>query len=213
MYWNTVTPLLRQVLELTMAEPVFNTFRLAGGTSLSLQLGHRMSADIDLFTDAAYGSIDFGVIDKFFRDHYHYVDTNQGQEIGLGTSWYIGHSENDAVKIDIYYTDPFIRPVKEEDGIRLASIEDVIAMKLDIIGRGGRKKDFWDLHELTNDYDIPAMIDLYIERYPYGHSKENIRAGFVNFFIAEDDFDPICLSGKHWELIKLDFVQWLAPAL
>lgn len=170
-----------------------------------------MSVDIDLFTDAAYGSIDFGGIDSFFRDRYHYVDTNQGQEVGMGTSYYIGESEEDAVKIDIYYTEPFIRAVKEEDDIRLASIEDVIAMKLDVIRLGGRKKDFWDLHELNNEYDIPAMINLYMERYPHGHSEEDIRAGFVNFLIAEDDFDPICLLGKHWELIKPDFVQWLTP--
>ena len=31
-----------------------NSFRLVGGTSLSLQIGHRMSVDIDLFTDAVY---------------------------------------------------------------------------------------------------------------------------------------------------------------
>jgi predicted nucleotidyltransferase component of viral defense system len=212
MHWNTVTPLLRHVLELTMTEPIFDSFRLVGGTSLSLQIGHRTSVDIDLFTDADYGTIDFSAIDKFFRDRYHYVDTNQGPEIGMGTSYYIGESEEDSVKIDIYYTDPFIRQAKKENNIRLASIEDIIAMKLDIIGRGGRKKDFWDLHELNTEYDILTMIDLYKERYPYGHSEEDIRAGLVNFLTAEDDFDPICLRGKHWELIKLDFVQWLAIA-
>jgi hypothetical protein len=213
MRWNTVTPLLRQVLEIVMKEPVFRPFCLVGGTSLSLQVGHRMSVDIDLFTDAPYGSIDFSIIYKFFRDHYPYTDSNLGQEAGLGSSYYVGNSANDAIKIDIYYTDPFIRQFKEEDGIRLASIADIIAMKLDIIGRGGRKKDFWDLHELTNGYSIGAMIDLYKERYPYGYSDEDIRAGLVNFSTAEDDFDPVCLHGKHWELIKLDFVEWLARDL
>lgn len=43
MYWNTVSPLLKQVLNDLMKEELFSPFRLVGGTSLSLQIGHRMS--------------------------------------------------------------------------------------------------------------------------------------------------------------------------
>ncbi len=50
--YNTVTPLLRSILETLMQADVFNDFRLVGGTALSLYRGHRMSVDIDLFTDA-----------------------------------------------------------------------------------------------------------------------------------------------------------------
>ena len=53
LYYNTVNNLLKETLELLMKAPIFNDFRLVGGTSLSLQLGHRMSIDIDLFTDVA----------------------------------------------------------------------------------------------------------------------------------------------------------------
>jgi hypothetical protein len=48
MYWNTVTPLLKNVLLDLMQSAIFDEFRLVGGTSLSLQLGHRMSVEIDL---------------------------------------------------------------------------------------------------------------------------------------------------------------------
>jgi len=44
-----------------------SSFRLVGGTSLSLQFQHRQSNDIDLFTDNHYGSVDFSVIDSFLR--------------------------------------------------------------------------------------------------------------------------------------------------
>ncbi|MGB3452693.1 MAG: nucleotidyl transferase AbiEii/AbiGii toxin family protein [Moheibacter sp.] len=40
---------------------------MVGGTALSLQLGHRTSVDIDLFSDLEYGSIDFKVIDTFLK--------------------------------------------------------------------------------------------------------------------------------------------------
>jgi hypothetical protein len=59
LHYNTVTPLLRNVLDTLMFEPLFKPFRLVGGTNLSLRFGHRMSDDIDLFSDADYGSLDF----------------------------------------------------------------------------------------------------------------------------------------------------------
>ena len=57
--FQTVKPILRSTLERLMAIEAFFPFRLVGGTSLSLRYGHRISDDIDLFTDAEYGSIDF----------------------------------------------------------------------------------------------------------------------------------------------------------
>lgn len=209
MYWNTVTPLLQDVLRNTMGSNVFQQFILVGGTSLSLQMGHRESVDIDLFTDADYGTIDFKFIDQFFRNNYSYVATNDGIPVALGSSWYVGETEGKAVKVDLYYTDPFIRPPKKEEEIRIASIEDVITMKLEVLGNGGRKKDFWDLHALHENYSILEMMELYQERYPYNHTQEELRAAFINFEDADNDFDPVCLLGKHWELIKLDFVQWV----
>jgi hypothetical protein len=208
-YWNTVTPLLRETLEFMNEDPAFRSFRLVGGTSLSLQLGHRKSEDIDMFTDADYDSIDFEAIHSYFKSRYSYVETKTVGIIGVGVSYFVGHNEDQLVKVDVYYTDPFIRPLIQEEKIRMSSLEDIIAMKLDIIGRRGRKKDFWDLHELQTYFEIPSMLDLYSERYPYGHTSSEVRAGLVNFSAADDDFDPICLLGKHWELIKLDFTRWL----
>ena len=51
LHWNTVKPILKEVLTVLMQSSFFDPFRLVGGTSLSLQIGHRMSDDIDLFTD------------------------------------------------------------------------------------------------------------------------------------------------------------------
>lgn len=52
MYWNTVSPLLQNVSMNLMKEDLLSNFRLVGGTALSLHIGHRMSVNIDLFTDA-----------------------------------------------------------------------------------------------------------------------------------------------------------------
>ena len=208
LHYDTVSPLLRDILSQLMAQPEFTPFCLVGGTSLSLQLGHRVSIDIDLFTDAPYGSLDFHAIQSKLRDMFPYCQGDCGDIVGMGASYIIGNSAYDSIKLDLFYTDPFIRPIKTIDNIRIASIEDIIAMKLDVIGRKGRKKDFWDLHELHDKYTIAEMLTLYAERYPYNHTQEELLLGLTNFSLADTDPDPNCLRSKAWPLIKLDFMEW-----
>ncbi len=186
----------------------FDAFRLVGGTALSLHKGHRVSVDIDLFTDAAYNSIDFKAIDNFLRTAYQYVDTIDYKEIGMGKSYFIGEHENNCVKLDLFYTDDFIQEAVIIDDVRLATVEEIIAMKTDVISRGGRKKDFWDIHELMNDYSFKEMMALHKIRYPYTHNEGLIKTNFTNFSRADEDFDPICLKGKYWEIIKLDMISF-----
>lgn len=209
LHYNTVTPLLRTILEDLMLADAFADFRLVGGTALSLYRGHRMSIDIDLFTDSEYGTVDFDAIDAFLREHYPYVDTTDYNVIGFGKSYFVGNDKDECVKLDLFYTDSFIDEAVEVDSIRLASIEEIIAMKLDIVLRTGRKKDFWDIHELKDDYAISEMFALHEKRYPYAHDKAALITKFTDFEDADDDFEPDCLRGKHWEFIKLDMMDFI----
>lgn len=93
--------------------------------------------------------------------------------------------------------------------IRMATIKEIIAMKIDVVSRGGRKKDFWDFHELLTSYSISEMLALHEQRYPYSHDKKQIITNFSDFKNADNDFEPICLKGKYWELIKLDIINAL----
>ena len=208
LFYNTVNALLKESLHILMKSTVFHDFRLVGGTSLSLQIGHRESIDIDLFSDAEYGSIDFNAINVFLKDNFQYVDFLDIPP-AFGRSYFIGKDKENSVKLDVFYTDSFIQPSIEIDGIRMATIEEIIAMKVDVIQRGGRKKDFWDLHDLLEKYDIVKMLDLHELRYPYTHDSNLIKQNFINFEQADDDFDPICYKGKYWEFIKEDFEELL----
>ena len=206
LYWNTVEKHLKEILLTLMYAPELKDFRLVGGTAMSLHLGHRMSVDIDLFTDAPYGSIKFEEIDKFIKENFAYVTGDFGGNPGIGKSYLVGKSSNEVVKLDIYYAmDPFFQDMVEEDGVRIASLEEIIAMKVDIIQRIGRKKDFWDLHEVLHHYDINKMIDLHRKRFEWTHDEKLIRENFLNFTEADDDLTPICLRGKEWIFIKEDF--------
>jgi hypothetical protein len=209
LHYNTITQLLHSILADLMATDVFKDFRLVGGTALSLHRGHRMSVDIDLFTDAEYGSVDFEAIDTFLRSNYSYVDTNNYDVIGMGKCYFIGDNQLNCIKLDLFYTDKFIDKTILIDGLRLASIEEIIAMKMDVILRTGRKKDFWDIHELKDNYSISEMIALHEKRYPYTHDKEVLKQKFIDFEDADGDFEPDCLRGKYWEFIKLDLIDFL----
>jgi hypothetical protein len=204
--YNTINPQLRNILSWLMADKIFDPFRLVGGTALSLQLGHRESVDIDLFSDTPYGEINFDTIDRHLKDNFEYVDSPD-VPVAMGKFYFVGNSAENCIKLDLFYTDPFMQPALKIDNIRMATLDEITAMKIDVVSRGARKKDFWDLHELLDSYTIPQMIRLHEERYPYSHDPHEILRNFINFETADNDFEPICLKGKYWERIKLDFVE------
>jgi hypothetical protein len=212
LYYSTVGKSLLSVLKKLMSAKEFVPFRMVGGTALSLQIGHRMSVDIDMFTDSPSGSLDFLAIEKYLHSSFPFVSTSDHTVAGMGKAYRVGADKMGAIKLDVYYTDPFIRPALVVDGIRMATAEEIIAMKLDIISRSGRKKDFWDLHELMKSYTLAQMLALHKERYPYSHDAKKIKENFSNFSKADDDIDPECLLGKHWEVIKLDMQDFVSGA-
>lgn len=208
LYWNTVPEVLKESLCKLMRAVEFRDFRLVGGTALSLYLGHRISVDIDLFTDVPYGSADFNSAEVFLKKNFEYVKGDFGGNPGMGRSYLIGTSSDSAVKLDVYYSmDPFFQELIEEDGVRLATLEEIIAMKVDVVQRGARKKDFWDLHELLDKYTINNMIDLRQKRFEWTHDRTLIRKKFIDFTIADDDLDPVCLKNKEWAFIKDDIAE------
>lgn len=208
MHYNTVNPHLRSALNLLMQTPIFDSFRLVGGTSLSLQIGHRLSVDIDLFTDADHGTIDFNEIDGFLENHFEDVQHTGNAIPGMGKSYFITDDILDAtatVKLDVYYSmEKFMQAPLIEDHIRMATVEEIIAMKIDVVQRTGRKKDFWDIHALMNQYTISDMIELHRLRYEWTHDRALILDNFLSFDSADHDLDPVCLRGNEWVFIKED---------
>ena len=204
---NEITkPVLKDILDaiqILMDSDELSSFRLVGGTALSLQFKHRQSIDIDLFTDAEYGTVNFSAIDSFLKKEFDYTDFGNNQEEGLGRMYFIGESVEKAIKLDLFYTDLFIRPPVIMNNIRMAGAEDIAAMKLELISGGGRKKDFWDIAELLDTYPLSDLISFYKEKYPYLDDKKVV-SGLTDFSFAEEMDDPLCLKNKVWELIKLD---------
>jgi predicted nucleotidyltransferase component of viral defense system len=210
---QTVSNALWDSLETLMDLEIFSSFRLVGGTALSLRLGHRISEDIDLFTDSDYGSIDFNQIDEVLAAHFPILQMSYSGNQSFGKSYFIGQSKSSLVKLDVFYTDAFVFPEQEVAKIRMAALEEIAAMKLDVIPRGGRKKDFWDFHELMEHFPITEMLHFYENRYPFGSKRDDLILKIYSFENANSDFDPICLRNKYWQIIKIDIEDKLQSEL
>ncbi len=124
--------------------------------------------------------------------------------------YYVGYNKDEAVKDDpIYQSEHFHCPEDTINNVRTATTKEIRVMKLDAIFNGGRKKDFWDLHHLLVDEDLSLaeLISLHKERFPYQHEHSLMLNQLCNFEKADDEPDPICRLGKHWDMIKLDILD------
>lgn len=216
LYTATTSKELLEVLRVLMKLPSLEPFRLVGGTSLSLQRGHRISEDIDMFASAEYRSIDFYAIEMDIQEKFPTV-VNDDKILGiqienhLGLHLHIGMGEEPNIKTDIlnWTTSEFIFPPYEVDGLRLATVEEIALMKLDTISRGGRKKDFWDLSEIFETHGLPELLERYPAKYPYNDVRDVIH-GMTGFSVAEQVPDPVCLKQKNWTSVKLEMQQAVA---
>ena len=214
LHYETVSTLLINTLRKLMDSDVFKPFRLVGGTNLSLQFGHRISDDIDLFTDAAYGSLDFSVFEQYLKMTFPFFDTPfKTDNVGFGRMYYIGLNGEDTVKLDLMYTDEFFSPAIDIDGIRFASPEQVVAMKMQAIATGGRKKDWWDIHMLLEHFSLEEMLDLHKRWQPWTHDRQQLLEALTDFSVADTQPDPRCLLGKDWDFIKLDIIDAVSAIL
>jgi len=205
LHYNTVSKPLLECLQKLMADATFDDFILVGGTALSLQLGHRMSVDIDLFTAISYGSMNLEEIKSTLSTIFPYTERlDKLRDRNLGYSVYIGNSKTEGVKLDMFYTDDFIAPVVQEDGLRLASIQDIAAMKMQVIANSKRKKDFWDVHELLEHFTLEELILFGLQRNPYTLDENDILESLCHSAELTQENVIECLKGKYWELIIED---------
>lgn len=206
---NTASPLLLECLRKIMANKAFDNHYLVGGTALALQRGHRISIDIDMFTNALYGEMNTGELKKAIVEMFPYAENLERlDETLMVYSLYVGNSSDDCIKLDICYDDDPIFPLVQIDGIRMASEKDIAAMKLNCIAQDRqRKKDFWDIHDLLETYSIEDMVSFALKRYPWTLTLDKIINGFKRLPSLNDYTEIRCLKGKYWEFVVEDLME------
>jgi predicted nucleotidyltransferase component of viral defense system len=164
---------------------IFENYFLVGGTALSLQLGHRISDDIDLFTRQ---NINKDEILDFLNRNYN----NKYQIISIQNN--IMQVTIDEIKVDLVKHDyELIEDIKTENGIRYIGIKDIAAMKLmAIANRGDQAKDFIDIYCLLNEIPLLDMFDCYKKKY-----KQNDINPIKRSLIYFDD-----VTASNWLAVK-----------
>lgn len=187
---NTIDPPLYKVLIDFCQLPELSNFTLVGGTALSLQTGHRKSDDLDFFTDRSFDIQELkSAILQYNPDVVFLSETRQGFSFSLQL---FGVS-NDTRKLDIYnWAVKFIRPFKQEGEIRLASLEDIAAFKLDAICHRKEKKDYVDIAVLLEKFSFAQMLDFYKEKFPM-NDKRIVLTQILDIEGWENSVDPIML--------------------
>lgn len=154
---QTVTGSTYALLKRLMSDTHLDGFSLAGGTNLALQLGHRLSADLDLFSLQAF---DGSVLAEHLSKQYAF----EPQMVRVSGTV---KGSIDGVKVDIIsHKYSLLKNIVVEDGIRLYDLEDIIAMKLEAISDNGtRLKDFVDVAFLSQKFSLRKMVHFYTGKY------------------------------------------------
>lgn len=181
--------------------PEEGDYYLAGGTALALQIGHRTSIDFDFYTQKHFDSARF-------------ADDLRGTLPSLEVDF----QEEDTLRLKVgktelsffYYRYPLIGKLKEFQGLKLASKEDIAAMKIVAIVQRGTKRDFIDIFYLSKRYKLEELINFAIKKYP-GQQKVILLKALTYFKDAEEEKykRPIKIFDKEfsWEKAKREIFQ------
>jgi predicted nucleotidyltransferase component of viral defense system len=180
-----------------MQNEALTPFYLVGGTALALQIGHRLSIDLDLFGNQELDELEINNILKEYVCDFQIVQKTKNILIYAA----------DDIKIDfVNYPYPWLADPIIEESIRLASLEDIGAMKLNTISGRGSKKDFVDIYFLLKKYSLKELLAFYNKKYPNGSSFLVLKS--LNYFEdAEQQEMPLMLVPVDWQEIKTKIIE------
>ncbi|MBL7817090.1 MAG: nucleotidyl transferase AbiEii/AbiGii toxin family protein [Saprospiraceae bacterium] len=187
----TVHPATLAILKKIMSMPTFQQFNLVGGTSLSLQIGHRISIDLDLFSNQDFNNAVIIQALESLGELIVLVDNPPFLQLRL----------ND-VKLDfLKYPYPFVQDYREIEGVRLVSIENIGTMKLTAIARRGAKKDFFDIYFLLERFTLAQLIEHFEQTLPHVDPFHIIKS-LTYFDDADKELNPEMLIKVSWQTVK-----------
>jgi hypothetical protein len=172
---------------------------LAGGTALAFRIGHRISNDLDFFTDVLFNSE--AIIKGIRKTGYSLSLISEGEGYLI--------VEVGEIKISIFkYDYPFLKKPVKYEGIPVAGILDIASMKVIAISQQGTKRDFIDLYFILQEIPFHKLAEHMVRR--FGKERVNpvhIGKSLVYFSDAESNPEPEYIKGKEesWDKIKIFF--------
>ncbi|MBM4351793.1 MAG: nucleotidyl transferase AbiEii/AbiGii toxin family protein [Deltaproteobacteria bacterium] len=186
---------------------------LAGGTAVYFYLRHRLSVDLDFFTESRFTA------DLFLSKMRTCFDEVAVESMEQDTLILFVSPEK--IKFSLFHypypllSPPVAMPIGEGLTCPLASLRDIAAMKAVAINQRGSIKDFIDLFYILREtkLDFGGVSRLAIEKYRLApHYDYHLRTSFVYFDDAERELEQIVMleggkekrlfTAKEWEDIK-----------
>jgi hypothetical protein len=201
LHTSTVKASTLSLLKKLQAIPFFSEMRLVGGTALALQLGHRNSVDLNFF-----GKMDFT------REELEHELQKNGLKTSIRSeSERIKITQIENIKVDFvdYSSVIWLEPAVVNDGLCLAGLKDIGAMKISAITGRGTKKDFIDLFFLLQYFSLEQLIDFYKQKYDTNSVFHIIRS-LTYFEDAEENPQPEMYVPFEWNHAKQTIKQAVA---
>lgn len=187
----------RSVIDLLVSKGVVDGFYLAGGTAASLYFGHRVSHDLDWFTEGGVRS-DALEVSLAGLGQFELSLKDEQTVIGLLNQ----------VKVSFFqYRYPLLLPSEDYRGCRVAHPIDIALMKMTAIAGRGSKKDFFDLFVLCQKtVGLKELLTLYVKKYTHVGRYHAVRS-LTYFEDAEKEADPVLLVPLDWGAVKEYFIE------
>lgn len=200
-HWQTITPEMRHILHFMGQQLFAARFYLAGGTALALRLGHRISVDLDFFseTDEVTRPTRQEIITALAPLSAQAVEDVDGNLLLELSGLHVGFFS---------YGYPLLEPTDTVEGVNIASVADVGLMKLDALISRGSRKDFYDLYFIAQKIPLPALLQLGQTKYPYARDFELMAVeSLVLFENADRDIQPTLFIDVPWETVRQFFIE------
>lgn len=193
MFTKTLLPDTIRAFKLVSNISIVKKSYLAGGTALALQIGHRISVDLDFFTPQVFD-------EKTLSGELSRLPEYKEEGTAWRTVW--GKVANTKFSL-FYYQYPLIKKTILFEGIQMLSKEDIAAMKIHAMEDRGTKRDFIDLYFLTKEFTLEQMLTFYDQKYGTREDHLYIILRSMNYFVDADmDSMPEMLIKTDWEKVK-----------
>ena len=198
MFVETLTSAAYELLKAIGRLELPSAFYLAGGSAAALHLGHRVSIDLDFFTqDPAY---DMEAMLRALSSIGRLDVRQQAAGTLIGTLQQVQTSF-------FVYPYPLLRPPKELEKVRIADLYDIALMKIIAITQRGTRRDFIDLYFICRSgIKLAVLLEDIAKKYHSIHYPAyHVLRSLAYFADAEKDAPPRSLAAWDWEQIKLFF--------
>jgi len=210
MKWESQIQGLKSVLiQLLKSQILPSESYLAGGTALYYYLHHRLSVDLDFFTQKDFSP---EVLVFKLREEFGTADVEIMEKETL-----IAFLSPDKIKFSLfsfpYYLLSSLKSLELGEGVTCptASLDDIAAMKAIALTQRGSAKDFVDLYYLLKHTQIKFedLSSFVQKKYHLEEKYEyHIKTAMVYFDDAEKELDSIVLVQDEGHFRQLSESEW-----